>query len=158
MAIAAAPGLERRLRREIAGEVLFDAFSRGRYATDASIYQMMPVGVVVPETLDDVRETLDFIVDLDPFSAVLMVWIDDYEALDPELRARRLVLRREIEAILLENKDRYPHWSVPGLRINFDARLFHHLRRAGKHGPLWQHSRGPVVGFPVQSGHSGQSG
>ena len=30
------------------GEVLFDAASRGRYATDASIYQIMPVGVFVP--------------------------------------------------------------------------------------------------------------
>ena len=32
------------------GEVLFDAASRGRYATDASIYQIMPVGVFVPKT------------------------------------------------------------------------------------------------------------
>ena len=45
--------LAARLRRELAGEVLFDAFSRGRYATDASIYQIEPVGVVVPKTRDD---------------------------------------------------------------------------------------------------------
>ncbi|MGE4188020.1 MAG: FAD-binding and (Fe-S)-binding domain-containing protein, partial [Hyphomicrobiaceae bacterium] len=44
-----------RLRREIEGEVLFDAASRGRYATDASIYQVEPVGVVVPRTLSDVE-------------------------------------------------------------------------------------------------------
>ncbi len=55
MTVVASPGLERRLRREISGDVMFDAFSRGRYATDASIYQMMPVGVVVPGTIDDVR-------------------------------------------------------------------------------------------------------
>ncbi len=42
----------RRLEREVDGEVLFDAASRGRYATDASIYQIMPVGVVVPRTAD----------------------------------------------------------------------------------------------------------
>jgi FAD/FMN-containing dehydrogenase/Fe-S oxidoreductase len=42
--------LEERLRREIDGEILFDAGSRGRYSTDASIYQVMPVGVVVPRT------------------------------------------------------------------------------------------------------------
>ena len=42
--------LARRLAREIDGEVLFDAASRGRYATDASIYQVTPVGVVVPRT------------------------------------------------------------------------------------------------------------
>ena len=40
--------LEARLGRELRGEVLFDAFSRGRYATDASIYQIEPLGVVVP--------------------------------------------------------------------------------------------------------------
>src|SRR5215469_13823463 len=44
---AAAPRLEARLRREIRGKVLFDPFSRGRYATDASIYQIEPRGVVV---------------------------------------------------------------------------------------------------------------
>ncbi len=46
-------GLEHRLASEVRGDVLFDAFARGRYATDASIYQIMPVGVVVPETVDD---------------------------------------------------------------------------------------------------------
>jgi FAD/FMN-containing dehydrogenase/Fe-S oxidoreductase len=45
--------LAQRLRREIRGEVLFDAASRGRYATDASIYQVEPVGVVVPRTEAD---------------------------------------------------------------------------------------------------------
>ena len=46
--------LARRLRREIEGEVLFDRASRGRYATDASIYQIEPLGVVVPKSADDV--------------------------------------------------------------------------------------------------------
>ncbi|AXS41414.1 FAD-binding and (Fe-S)-binding domain-containing protein [Breoghania sp. L-A4] len=50
--------LERRLAREIEGEVLFDRFSRGRYATDASVYQMMPIGVVIPKTFADVEATL----------------------------------------------------------------------------------------------------
>ena len=48
-----APGLEARLRREIRGEVMFDAFSRGRYSTDASIYQIEPLGVVVPRGRED---------------------------------------------------------------------------------------------------------
>ena len=42
------PRLDSRLRREVRGEVGFDAFTRGRYATDASIYQIEPLGVVVP--------------------------------------------------------------------------------------------------------------
>src|SRR3954465_9483214 len=46
------PPLARRLAREIDGEVLFDAGTRGRYATDASIYQVTPVGVVIPRTAD----------------------------------------------------------------------------------------------------------
>jgi FAD/FMN-containing dehydrogenase len=46
------PGLERRLRSAVEGDVLFDRFSRGRYATDASHYQIMPIGVVVPSTME----------------------------------------------------------------------------------------------------------
>lgn len=54
MAVAAMPGIEARLRRAVGpgGEVLFDAFSRGRYATDASAYQVLPAGVVVPRTME----------------------------------------------------------------------------------------------------------
>lgn len=52
MAFAAHPGLERRLKAHVPGDVLFDSFARGRYATDASHYQMMPAGVVVPRNMD----------------------------------------------------------------------------------------------------------
>ncbi len=48
------------LAMEIEGEVLSDAFDRGRYATDASAYQMMPIGVVVPKRSEDVEATLAF--------------------------------------------------------------------------------------------------
>lgn len=50
--------LEQRLRKETQAEVMFDAASRGRYATDASIYQIMPVGVMVPKTEDDIATAL----------------------------------------------------------------------------------------------------
>jgi FAD/FMN-containing dehydrogenase/Fe-S oxidoreductase len=50
--------LERRLRRHFEGDVLFDAFSRGRYSTDASIYQIDPIGVVIPRTEDAARVAL----------------------------------------------------------------------------------------------------
>src|SRR3979409_1025005 len=49
---------EDRLAREITGDVFFDAFNRGRYATDASFYQIMPFGVVVPRTIDEALRTL----------------------------------------------------------------------------------------------------
>ncbi|MBK6852500.1 MAG: FAD-binding protein [Burkholderiales bacterium] len=51
--------LARRLAASTQGEVLFDAASRARYATDASIYQIMPTGVFVPRTADDVATALD---------------------------------------------------------------------------------------------------
>src|ERR1700742_1849355 len=50
--------LKERLSREITGDVFFDAFNRGRYATDASFYQIIPAGVVVPRTLDEALRTL----------------------------------------------------------------------------------------------------
>jgi FAD/FMN-containing dehydrogenase/Fe-S oxidoreductase len=50
--------LKDRLAREITGEVLFDRFDRGRYATDASFYQIMPAGVVIPKTTDEALRAL----------------------------------------------------------------------------------------------------
>ena len=51
-------GLAARLAREITGDVFFDAFNRGRYATDASFYQILPLGVVIPRTMDEALRTL----------------------------------------------------------------------------------------------------
>jgi FAD/FMN-containing dehydrogenase/Fe-S oxidoreductase len=56
--------LATRLRREIAGDVLFDQASRGRYATDASIYQITPVGVVIPRHQHDLQVALDIARDI----------------------------------------------------------------------------------------------
>jgi FAD/FMN-containing dehydrogenase/Fe-S oxidoreductase len=59
--VRAQPGgsaLAARLRKEIDGEVLFDAASRGRYSTDASIYQIEPVGVVVPRSEEAARAAI----------------------------------------------------------------------------------------------------
>ncbi|MGB7180605.1 MAG: FAD-binding oxidoreductase, partial [Burkholderiaceae bacterium] len=56
--------LAQRLRRVLRGNVMFDAASRGRYATDASIYQVNPVGVVVPRDDTDVMATLDIASDM----------------------------------------------------------------------------------------------
>jgi FAD/FMN-containing dehydrogenase/Fe-S oxidoreductase len=58
MTIVASPGLERRLKAEAAGEILFDRFTRGRYATDASSYQMMPLGVAVPRTVAEAERAI----------------------------------------------------------------------------------------------------
>jgi FAD/FMN-containing dehydrogenase/Fe-S oxidoreductase len=51
-------GLERRLAQALEGEVRFDAFTRGRYATDASIYQIVPQGVAFPKSEADIAAAL----------------------------------------------------------------------------------------------------
>src|SRR5580658_6293018 len=53
------PGLARRLRASIEGEVRFDEFSRGRYSTDASIYQIEPIGVVEPRHVQDIATSIE---------------------------------------------------------------------------------------------------
>ena len=51
--------LAKLLTKELRGDVLFDSASRGRYSTDASIYQITPIGVVVPRDQADVLRALD---------------------------------------------------------------------------------------------------
>src|ERR1700709_271454 len=58
MTVTAVPGLARRLKAEITGDVLFGAFDRGQYATDASHYQIIPLGVVVPRSIDEANRTI----------------------------------------------------------------------------------------------------
>jgi FAD/FMN-containing dehydrogenase/Fe-S oxidoreductase len=53
----AARELARDLSRELAGEVRFGSASRALYATDASNFRQVPIGVVIPQTLDDVVAT-----------------------------------------------------------------------------------------------------
>ena len=50
--------LARRLAADTAGDVRFDLASRGRYATDASIYQIVPAGVFVPKSDADVAAAI----------------------------------------------------------------------------------------------------
>ena len=52
--------LEAELRKRLRGEVRFDRMTRALYATDASIYQMDPVGVVFPMDVEDVVNTVTF--------------------------------------------------------------------------------------------------
>ena len=57
--------LAKRLRQETSGEVMTDTASRGRYATDASIYQAMPVAVFVPKTAEDIATAIQIAAELD---------------------------------------------------------------------------------------------
>src|ERR1700682_5063309 len=51
--------LERELRRVVEGDVRFDHYSRLLYSTDASMYQMEPIGVVIPRHAGDVQAVLE---------------------------------------------------------------------------------------------------
>ncbi|MBI4265376.1 MAG: FAD-binding oxidoreductase, partial [Acidobacteria bacterium] len=53
-----AASLERELARQLEGEVRFDSVSRALYSTDASVYQIEPLGVVIPRTRDDLVRTV----------------------------------------------------------------------------------------------------
>jgi FAD/FMN-containing dehydrogenase/Fe-S oxidoreductase len=54
-----AAALEAEIRSGVAGEVRFSGGDRGLYASDASNYRMIPIGVVLPRTEDDVLHTLE---------------------------------------------------------------------------------------------------
>ena len=56
--------LAKRLKQETSGEVMTDIASRGRYATDASIYQAMPVAVFIPKTAEDIATAIQIAADL----------------------------------------------------------------------------------------------
>ncbi|MDA9838128.1 FAD-binding oxidoreductase [Candidatus Pelagibacter sp.] len=45
---------------KVAGKTLFDDFSRGRYSTDASVYQIKPIGVVLPRDTNDVLNVMEY--------------------------------------------------------------------------------------------------
>jgi FAD/FMN-containing dehydrogenase/Fe-S oxidoreductase len=50
--------LETQLKAQIEGEVRFDQISRALYSTDASVYQILPLGVVIPKSREDVVRTI----------------------------------------------------------------------------------------------------
>src|SRR5438552_18891372 len=52
-------GLKAALAAQLDGEVRFDRISQALYSTDASVYQILPLGVVIPKTRDDVVRTVN---------------------------------------------------------------------------------------------------
>jgi hypothetical protein len=123
--------------------------SLSRLAKDAEIPDCHTFLLGTPdESFDDVLRTLEFIVDLDPFGAILMTWVDDYEALDPQLAQQRRGLREAVLELLDAHKSEFPWWSIPSLGVNYDPALFELLRKRGCSGPLWQHMR--ALAAPAQ--------
>ena len=48
------------ISNKVEGKTLFDDFSRGRYSTDASVYQIKPIGVVLPRDTNDVLNVMEY--------------------------------------------------------------------------------------------------
>jgi len=57
-AVIDVPGLQAALQETFTGELRFDRLSRALYSTDASVYQIVPLGVVLPRTEQDVIATV----------------------------------------------------------------------------------------------------
>ena len=91
------------------------------------------------ETLDHVERTLDFIETLDPFAAVMLVWVEDSEIVDTRAPAGRRHFRDEVYERIGRRAASHPRWVVPRLGLRFNPRAFAVLRRYGLRGPLWQH-------------------
>ena len=51
--------IEAELKKRVEGDILFDGYSRLLYSTDASIYQIEPIGVVVPRHKGDVQAVIE---------------------------------------------------------------------------------------------------
>jgi len=52
--------ISKEIRSKVSGKTLFDEFSRGRYSTDASVYQIKPIGVILPKDTNDVLNIMDY--------------------------------------------------------------------------------------------------
>jgi FAD/FMN-containing dehydrogenase/Fe-S oxidoreductase len=52
--------IEKEISSKVDGKTLFDEFSRGRYSTDASVYQIKPIGVVLPKDTNDVLNVMEY--------------------------------------------------------------------------------------------------
>ncbi len=104
------------------------------------------------ETLEHAKRTLEFVIDMDPFAAVFMAYLDDYEALDESYGAERRALRQQLLDLLTTYRPHFPRWIIPSLGVHFDRRLFQYLRRRGHRGPLWHHldlvPQGPGMTVP----------
>jgi radical SAM superfamily enzyme YgiQ (UPF0313 family) len=91
------------------------------------------------ETLEQVEQTLDFVEDLDPFAAVMFVWVDDAEIHDAGRQPEPRGFRDEIYERVRRRAARQPRWIVPKLGIRFNEKAFAVLRRHRMRGPLWQY-------------------
>lgn len=90
------------------------------------------------ESIADVEKTLDFIEDLNPFAAILMIWTEYNDALELDQSPQRDALNNDIIELLKIRHQNNPSWIIPALEVNFNERLFNFLRKRKVRGPLWE--------------------
>jgi hypothetical protein len=91
------------------------------------------------ETLEHVERTLDFVEELEPYAAVMLVWVEDLEVVDIAMSQERRRFRDAVYDRVRRRSEHQPRWVIPTLGIRFDPKRFSFLRRAGMRGPLWQY-------------------
>ena len=84
--------------------------------------------------LEHVERTLDFVEELDPFAAVMLVWVEDSEVVNPQIELERRHFRDEIYERIRRRAEQQTRWVVPTLGIRFNARTFAVLRKLGLRG------------------------
>lgn len=83
-------------------------------------------------------QTLNFLEDLNPHAAIIMIWKDDLESLNCGLEAKKIQDNKQILKLVKEKAKGKTNWVVPALNINFNYKLFQFIRKRKIRGPLWQ--------------------
>jgi radical SAM superfamily enzyme YgiQ (UPF0313 family) len=140
MEIGTDSGVNSVLKRQKKGFTTSDILRMHELCVDAGLKDCHTFVLgIAGDTPETVSETLAFIDKIDPFAAIIMMWMDDLEAIEPERARQRLAFREQIRGQIEDACRVRKHWIAPQLTVNFDLRLFHVLRRMGMKGPLWQH-------------------
>ncbi|PSP23421.1 FAD-binding oxidoreductase [Halobacteriales archaeon QH_10_65_19] len=125
------PGMLADLRSLVDGEVRFDTYTRNLYATDASAYQQLPIGVVAPTSTADVRAVMEYCADND----VPVLPRGGGTSLAGQAVNEAVVLdfKKEMNAVLDVDPDAGTARAQPGITL---ARLNDHLEPHGlKYAP-----------------------
>src|SRR5918993_3454480 len=114
--------LAARLRRELTSDVLFDPWSRGRYSTDASIYQIEPLGVVIPRTADESVRAAEIAAEADV--PILPRGAGTSQCRQTVGAAVVLDLSKHVNRLLEVDADEATAWVEPGIVLDdLNARL-----------------------------------
>ena len=84
------------------------------------------------ETVEDIRTTLSFIEELQPFCSIIMPWLNDDDS-------NLSTPKDQTDLLEMLGKISKNNWIIPSLNKNFDQKLFKFLRKKDFQGPLWYH-------------------